>query len=154
MTPEQLQDVVRTAVGAVVERGALPVDVPADVVIERPRNPEHGDYATNIALRLAKPAGRPPRDVAALVAEELRAHAGIATVDIAGPGFLNITLAQGALGKIAVDAVTSAPAASSNRASESPTAAQRTPPICTGPVGFAETNSRLMRFLSSVSVRP
>ncbi|MCA0146387.1 arginine--tRNA ligase [Blastococcus sp. LR1] len=107
MTPEQLQDVVRTAVGAVVERGALPVDVPADVVIERPRNPEHGDYATNIALRLAKPAGRPPRDVAALVAEELRAHAGIATVDIAGPGFLNITLAQGALGKIAVDAVTS-----------------------------------------------
>jgi arginyl-tRNA synthetase len=107
VTPEQLQDVVRTAVGAVVERGALPVDVPADVVIERPRNPEHGDYATNIALRLAKPAGRPPRDVAALVAEELRAHAGIATVDIAGPGFLNITLAQGALGKIAVDAVTS-----------------------------------------------
>ncbi|NEK85210.1 arginine--tRNA ligase [Blastococcus saxobsidens] len=106
MTPEQLQDVVRTAVGAVVERGELAVAVPADVVIERPRNPEHGDYATNIALRLAKPAGRPPRDVAGLVAEELRAHAGIAAVDIAGPGFLNITLAQGALGKIAVDAVT------------------------------------------------
>ncbi|WP_104525936.1 arginine--tRNA ligase [Blastococcus atacamensis] len=106
MTPEQLQDVVRTAVTAVVERGELPVDVPTDVVIERPRNREHGDYATNVALRLAKPAGRPPREVAGLLAEELRAHPGIATVDIAGPGFLNITLAQGALGRIAVDAVT------------------------------------------------
>ncbi|SEK18695.1 arginyl-tRNA synthetase [Blastococcus sp. DSM 46786] len=106
MTPEQLQDVVRTAVAAVVGRGALPVDVPAEVVVERPKNPEHGDYATNVALRLAKPAGRPPREVAALLAEELRAHPGVAAVDIAGPGFLNITLAQGALGTIAVDAVT------------------------------------------------
>ncbi|MGY2065056.1 arginine--tRNA ligase [Blastococcus sp. SYSU DS0619] len=106
MTPEQLQDVVRTAVGAVVERGALPVEVPADVVIERPKNPEHGDYATNVALRLAKPAGRPPREVAELLAAELRAHDGIAAVDVAGPGFLNITLAQGVLGRIAVDAVT------------------------------------------------
>ena len=106
VTPEQLQDVVRTAVGAVVERGALPVEVPTDVVVERPKNPEHGDYATNVALRLAKPAGRPPRDVAGLLAEELRGHGGIAAVDVAGPGFLNITLAQGALGRIAVDAVT------------------------------------------------
>jgi arginyl-tRNA synthetase len=106
VTPEQLQAVVRTAVGAVVERGALPVEVPAEVVVERPKNPEHGDYATNVALRLAKPAGRPPREVAELLAEELRAQPGIASVDVAGPGFLNITLAQGALGRIAVDAVT------------------------------------------------
>src|SRR3712207_7740063 len=106
VTPEQLRDVVRTAVAAAVERGALAVPVPEDVVVERPKNPEHGDYATNVALRLAKPAGRPPREVAELLAEELRAHPGIASVDVAGPGFLNITLAQGALGKIAVDAVT------------------------------------------------
>jgi arginyl-tRNA synthetase len=106
VTPEQLQDVVRTAVGAVAGRGALPVEVPAEVVIERPRNPEHGDYATNVALRLAKPAGRPPREVAEVLAEELRAHEGIASVDVAGPGFLNITLATGALGTIAVRAVT------------------------------------------------
>ncbi|WP_448609877.1 arginine--tRNA ligase [Geodermatophilus sp. URMC 60] len=110
MTPEQLQAVVRTAVGAVVERGALSVEVPAEVVVERPKNPDHGDYATNVALRLAKPAGRPPREVAELLAEELRAHPGIASVDPAGPGFLNITLAQGALGRIAVDAVTAGPA--------------------------------------------
>ena len=68
MTPEQLQDVVRTAVAAVVDRGELAVDVPDEVVIERPKNPEHGDYATNVALRLAKAAGRPPREVAELLA--------------------------------------------------------------------------------------
>ena len=109
MTPEQLQDVVRTAVAAVVERGELPVDVPAEVVVERPKNPEHGDYATNVALRLAKPAGRPPREVAELLAAELRAQDGIERVDVAGPGFLNITLAQGALGLIAVQAVAAGP---------------------------------------------
>jgi arginyl-tRNA synthetase len=106
VTPEQLGDLVRTAVAAVVDRGELPVDVPAGVVVERPKNPEHGDYATNVALRLAKPAGRPPREVAELVAAELRAQTGIERVDVAGPGFLNITLAGGALGLIAVQAVT------------------------------------------------
>ncbi|RFU19725.1 arginine--tRNA ligase [Geodermatophilus marinus] len=106
MTPEQLRDVVRTALAAAVERGVLPVEVPGDVLVERPKNPEHGDYATNVALRLAKPAGRPPREVAEVLAAELRGHEGIAAVDVAGPGFLNITLARGALGRIAVDAVT------------------------------------------------
>jgi arginyl-tRNA synthetase len=106
VTPEQLQDVVRTAVSAAVERGVLAVAVPDEVVVERPKNREHGDYATNIALRLAKAAGRPPREVAELLAAELRAQPGIDRVDVAGPGFLNITLAQGALGQIAVNAVT------------------------------------------------
>ncbi|MCW2507397.1 MAG: argS, partial [Modestobacter sp.] len=106
MTPEQLSDVVRSAVAAAVERGTLTVAVPEDVVIERPRNPEHGDYATNVALRLAKAAGRPPREVAEVLAEELRSHDGIAAVDVAGPGFLNISLAKDALGQIAVRAVT------------------------------------------------
>jgi arginyl-tRNA synthetase len=92
-----------------VERGELPVDVPAEVVVERPKNPEHGDYATNVALRLAKPAGRPPREVAELLATELRGRPGVDRVDVAGPGFLNITLAEGALGLIAVQAVTAGP---------------------------------------------
>jgi arginyl-tRNA synthetase len=105
VTPEQLRDVVRAAVTAVVDRGALAVAVPDEVVVERPKNPEHGDYATNVALRLAKPAGRPPREVAELVAEQLRTDEGIARVDVAGPGFLNITLATDALGQIAVRAV-------------------------------------------------
>ncbi|WP_092196278.1 arginine--tRNA ligase [Blastococcus tunisiensis] len=106
MTPEQLRTVVRTVVAAAVDRGALAVEVPDEVVVERPKNRAHGDYATNIALRLAKAAGRPPREVAGLLAADLAAQPGIATVDVAGPGFLNITLAQGALGQIAVQAVT------------------------------------------------
>jgi arginyl-tRNA synthetase len=106
VTPEQLRDVVRTAVAAAVDRGALAVDVPDDVVVERPKNPEHGDYATNVALRLAKGAGRPPREVAEVLAEQLRGHEGIERVDIAGPGFLNLVLAKDALGQIAVRAVT------------------------------------------------
>ncbi|MGY1669526.1 arginine--tRNA ligase [Geodermatophilus sp. SYSU D00710] len=110
MTPEQLRDLVRTVVAAVVERGTLAVAVPDDVVVERPKNPDHGDYATNVALRLAKPAGRPPREVAEIVAGELRTRPGIGRVDVAGPGFLNLTLTQGALGRIAVDAVTAGPA--------------------------------------------
>jgi arginyl-tRNA synthetase len=106
VTPEQLRDVVRTAVSGAVERGTLAVEVPQDVVVERPKNRAHGDYATNIAMRLAKTAGIPPRAVAEALAEELRAQPAIAGVDVAGPGFLNITLAEGALGRIAVQAVT------------------------------------------------
>ncbi|HEV7188642.1 MAG TPA: arginine--tRNA ligase, partial [Blastococcus sp.] len=106
MTPEQLADVVRAAVSAAVARGTLAVEVPGEVVVERPRNPEHGDYATNVALRLAKGAGRPPREIAEILATELRATAGIDAVDVAGPGFLNITLAKAALGQLAVQAVT------------------------------------------------
>jgi arginyl-tRNA synthetase len=106
VTPEQLRDVVRTVVAAAVERGALAVEVPDEVVVERPKNRAHGDYATNVALRLAKAAGRQPREVAGLLATDLAAQPGVASVDVAGPGFLNITLAQGALGRIAVQAVT------------------------------------------------
>jgi arginyl-tRNA synthetase len=106
VTPEQLQTVVRTAVAGAVDRRVLAVEVPDEVVVERPKIREHGDYATNVALRLAKAAGTPPRAVADLIAEELRSQPGIGAVDVAGPGFLNITVAKDALGQIAVRAVT------------------------------------------------
>ena len=98
MTPADLADTVLAAVRGAVEAGELEVAVPARVTVERPRNPEHGDYATNVALQLAKPAGRKPRDVAEIVAGRLRSAAGIAAVEIAGPGFLNLRLAEDALG--------------------------------------------------------
>ncbi len=101
MTPADLADAIRDAVQRAVEDGSLRVPVPGDVVVERPRNRDHGDYATNVAMRLAKPAGRPPREVAELLAARLREHDGVAAVDVAGPGFLNITLAQAALGELA-----------------------------------------------------
>ena len=73
--------------------------------MERPRNKEHGDYATNVALQLAKKAGMPPRELAQSLADALGATDGIAKVDIAGPGFLNITVSAGAQGKVAADVV-------------------------------------------------
>ncbi len=97
MTPAELSAAVLDAVRATVEAGDLTVPVPDTAVVERPKSREHGDYATNVALRLAKPAGRPPREVAELVAARLREHPGIDRVDVAGPGFLNVTLAKDAL---------------------------------------------------------
>lgn len=101
MTPADLAEAVRAALRGAVSDGELSVPVPDDIVIERPRSREHGDYATNVAMRLAKPAGRPPREVAEMVAGRLRAVEGIAGVDVAGPGFLNIRLASAALGALA-----------------------------------------------------
>lgn len=68
--------------------------VPEKVGVERPRPGGRGDYATNVALQIARAAGRTPRQVAEAVAPRLAAEAGIAGVDITGPGFLNITLAE------------------------------------------------------------
>jgi len=107
VTPAELSDSITAAVAAAVASGDLVIDVPQTVVVERPKNREHGDYATNIALQLAKPAGKPPREVAELLAVRLRETAGVARVDIAGPGFMNITLdaaAQGALARTIVEA--------------------------------------------------
>ena len=64
MTPLELGAAVRAAVAAAVEAGELSVAVPEQVVVDRPRSPEHGDYATSVALQLAKPAGLAPRAVA------------------------------------------------------------------------------------------
>lgn len=92
---------IQAALRSIVERGELSVDVPDSVVVERPRQSGHGDFATNIAMRLAKPAGKPPRDVAAIIAAELLGDDAIERADIAGPGFLNITLSSASLGALA-----------------------------------------------------
>jgi arginyl-tRNA synthetase len=101
VTPADLAGAVVSAIRAAVADGELSVLVPDSVVIERPKNRDHGDYATNAALQLAKPAGRPPRDVAEIIAGHLRGADGIDAVDIAGPGFLNIRLSHGAQGELA-----------------------------------------------------
>jgi len=101
MTPADLADVIVSAVRDAVADGAIDVAVPATVPVERPKNPEHGDYASPAALQLAKAARRPPREVAGLLAERLRKDPGVASVDVAGPGFLNIRLASEALGELA-----------------------------------------------------
>ena len=84
------------------------VQLPADdqIVVERPKSREHGDYATNIALVLAKKTGRNPRDLAGELAGALTTVDGIAAVEVAGPGFVNITLDAAAQGEVARIAVT------------------------------------------------
>jgi arginyl-tRNA synthetase len=75
------------------------------VVLERPSDSRHGDYATNVALRLAGERRQPPRDVAAELAEGASALDGIASVEVAGPGFLNITVDDAWLGSSLADVV-------------------------------------------------
>jgi arginyl-tRNA synthetase len=101
VTPEELSAAIRTALTEAVASGDLRVDVPAEVRVERPRNRDHGDWSTNVALQLAKGAGMPPRDVATKLAERLGQVTGVKAVDVAGPGFLNITLDAASSGELA-----------------------------------------------------
>lgn len=112
MNPGQLSMTIVDALESLVGDGsvALPQGVPATVTVERPRQKGHGDYATNVALQLAKAAlvgGAPtqPRALAELVAARLGDADGVAGVEVAGPGFLNITVEAGAQGQVAADIV-------------------------------------------------
>ena len=101
MTPADLADLLRsTATAVLAEHGLDPAAVPADVAVERPRNPDHGDYATNVALQVAKKAGADPRELAGWLAEALVDADGIASAEVAGPGFVNVRLDASAQGVI------------------------------------------------------
>ncbi|MEW1738921.1 arginine--tRNA ligase, partial [Nocardia beijingensis] len=101
MTPADLADLLRsTAAKVLVERGLDPAVLPDEVTVERPRNPEHGDYATNVAMQVAKRAGTKPRDLATWLADALAEADSVAAAEVAGPGFLNIRLAASAQGAI------------------------------------------------------
>jgi arginyl-tRNA synthetase len=89
---EQLEAAIKAALERAFIAGSLSGQIPASIKLERPKDRDHGDYATSIALQLAKPAGKNPRDVAQIICELLAGTEGISTVDIAGPGFINITL--------------------------------------------------------------
>jgi len=83
---------IQGAIARAIERGDLIGSVPANIPLERPKNRDHGDYASSIALQLAKPAGKNPREVAELLKKDLENLPEVSAVDIAGPGFINITL--------------------------------------------------------------
>jgi len=109
MTPEDLAIAVRECVLALQAEGSLAGQAPDEVVIERPKNRDHGDYATPVALTLAKSAGRPPREIADLVATRLAAVEGISEAEVAGPGFINVRLAADAQGVVARQVVEAGP---------------------------------------------
>jgi arginyl-tRNA synthetase len=101
VTPAALADLVRSsAVQVLAARGIDDAVLPEQVTIERPRNPDHGDYATNLALQVAKKAGLKPRDFAEALAAAVSADDGVASAEVAGPGFLNFRLAAAAQGDI------------------------------------------------------
>ena len=108
MTPDELSDAIRAALARLVVDGSPLGSIPQSVVVERPKSREHGDYATNVALVSAKAAGLRPRDLADLLATELARTPGIAAVEVAGPGFVNIRLDASAQGEVARTIVTSA----------------------------------------------
>ncbi len=101
MTPEALSTLLAEVLAGLVADGVLAVEVPASITVERPKNRDHGDYATNVAMVLAKRAGMPPRELAALLADRLATAPGVAGVDIAGPGFLNITVDRASQAELA-----------------------------------------------------
>ena len=110
MTPEMLAQALLAVLAPIAEERRpgepLPVSA-ADIVFERPRNREHGDWASNIAMRLAKQLGTNPRELAQQIADGLGGVEGVDSAEVAGPGFINIRLgaaAAGALAKVIVEA--------------------------------------------------
>src|SRR5512133_2393022 len=94
-----IRDLVVSLFEKALARGAAAGKWPpmtATFTVEPPRDPKHGDFAVNAAMVLAKPAKRPPRELAQAIADEVRAGEGagdVASIDIAGPGFINVRLA-------------------------------------------------------------
>jgi len=107
VNPADLSAALLTVVsGIVTRRGGTAELTVDDVALERPRNRDHGDWASNIAMKLAKSLGANPRELAQEIADAAAELEGVASVDVAGPGFINITLdaaAAGALAKTIVE---------------------------------------------------
>lgn len=103
MTPEELAEQIHAVLGEAIaaDELSLTIEQLPTVKVERPRSREHGDWATNVAMQLTKLAGMPPRAIAEVVTKHLAEVPGIEKVDIAGPGFINITVAAGSAGELA-----------------------------------------------------
>lgn len=102
MNPEQLSQAIIAAIAALEAEGRLPADsVPSDVVVERPKNREHGDWATNVAMQLAGKLQLKPREIADLLAGKLQSVSGVESVAVAGPGFINLFVSDAAAGELA-----------------------------------------------------
>ena len=102
MTPEELSRLVADELASAVADGTLTIEGELPVVkVERPRSREHGDWATNVAMQLAKRAGRNPRELGELLAARIAAHDGVEEAEVAGPGFVNIRLSAASVGELA-----------------------------------------------------
>jgi arginyl-tRNA synthetase len=89
---DQLSANIQAVIAAAFSKGLIEGSAPESITLERPKNRDHGDYATSIALQLAKAAGKNPREIATILQGAIASIAGVTKVEIAGPGFINITL--------------------------------------------------------------
>ena len=156
MTPEELAAAIRSVLVSAVASGQIALDGEIPVPhVERPRNRDHGDWATNVAMQLAKKAGTSPRALAGVLATGLEAVDGIASVEVAGPGFLNIRLDAASAGELARTIVEAGEAYGRNETlAGQHVNLEYVSANPTGPVGLAETYSRLMCWPLRESLRP
>lgn len=156
MNPEDLSVLIKNTAAAVLTEHELDTSVlPETVTVERPRNPEHGDYATNLALQVAKKAGTQPRELAQWLADALAGNDAIDEASIAGPGFLNIRLAAAAQGAIVAQVLNAGADFGSNSTYQGKTinlefvSANPTGPIHLGGTRWAAVGDSLGRVLEA-----
>jgi arginyl-tRNA synthetase len=156
VTPADLADLLKSTASAVLAEHGLAVSaLPQTVTVERPRNPEHGDYASNLALQLGKKVGANPRELAGWLAEALTQADGIAEAEVAGPGFINMRLeasAQATIVNTVIDAGKSfghSDALAGHKVNLEFVSANPTGPIHIGGTRWAAVGDALGRLLSS-----
>jgi arginyl-tRNA synthetase len=160
VTPADLAAAVLDAARSVLsERDLDQSALPTTTAVERPRNPEHGDYASTLALQVAKKVGANPRELATAIAGHLEKTPGVKSAEIAGPGFLNIRLDAAAAGRLARDVVEAG-----SRYGQSATlaglsinlefvSANPTGPVHIGSVRWAAVGDALSRLLRAVGAQ-
>ena len=156
MTPADLAELLKSTAAAVLtEHGLDTAVLPATVTVERPRNPEHGDYATNLALQLGKKAGANPRELAGWLAAALAAKDGIAVAEVAGPGFVNLRIEASAQNVLVGDVIAAAGRYGTSQALDGRkvnlefVSANPTGPIHIGGTRWAAVGDALGRLLST-----
>ena len=108
MTPQELAGHIKAALLSAISSGQLDLssdDIPSEIVVERPKNLDHGDWATNVAMQVGKKAGLNPRAAAEILQVILLELPGVEAVEIAGPGFINIRLSAASQGELARDII-------------------------------------------------
>jgi arginyl-tRNA synthetase len=159
VTPAALSEAIRQCLLDAVASGEMDVEVPDDVRVERPRSRDHGDWATNVALQLAKGAGVPPRKLASTLAARLVEVPGVKSVDVAGPGFLNVVLDAAAAGELARTVVETGPAFGHNESLRGHVvnvefvSANPTGPLHIGHTRWAALGDSIVRLLTASGAR-
>jgi len=156
LTPADLSEAIVRILAALQQKGSLAdAELPTEVVIERPKNREHGDWATNVAMQLAGKFGLNPRAFAELLVAELGQIAGISSAEIAGPGFINIRLSAEAAGEVvrhiveAADAFGTGSALNGLKMNLEFVSANPTGPIHIGGARWAAVGDSLARILQA-----